>query len=62
MNAVSVFGAAALAAMSAAADVALTNDIAVMTFDKFGRISSLRERDTGRELTPNRIATGNLKL
>ena len=53
MKSASVFGAVALAAMSAIAGVSLTNDIAVMTFDKVGRISSLRERDTGRELVEN---------
>ena len=30
--------------------VSLTNDLAVMTFDGIGRVSSIRERETGREL------------
>ena len=50
MNMRNLFLAAALAVSSVSARTTFTNDIAEMSFDGAGRIISLRERDTGREL------------
>ena len=50
MNTFSLFALSAVVSSTAFAGVSVTNDCAVMTFDGAGRVTSLVERASGREL------------